>query len=84
MRRVQRREELATGTADIAEDTEIIEIIEEFRDGRVYVGEAVEPPMPQLSQKPALNDPDRRLDLRLVVAGCEDPPLFGGGCERRV
>ncbi len=60
-------EQLTTGAADVAEHPLIVQPHEQLGDGGVHLGQAVEPPVAQPSQQPALHDPNAGFDLRLVA-----------------
>jgi hypothetical protein len=64
-RRVDLLEKLSASAADMAQGALIVERRQQLADGGVDFGQAVEPPMAQAAQEPALDDPHRRFDLGL-------------------
>ena len=56
---------------------------QQFGDGRVQLGQAVELPIAQSRQYPALDDENRGLDLRLVARSMGSGRQHGGAVMRR-
>ena len=66
-RAVDLLEQLAAGDAEPAQGLALVELDQEFGDGGVDLGQAVEEPVAQPAQQPALDDEHGLLDLGLVA-----------------
>lgn len=67
LRSVELFKELAAGAAEPADRAILVQTPQQFSDGRVQFSQAVELPIAQSRQYPALDDEDRGLNLCLVA-----------------
>ena len=68
VRRVDFHEHLAAGLSELAHHPHIVEQRHAFGDRGIEFGQAVEDPVAQSAQQPALDDPDAGFDLGLLLS----------------